>query len=162
MKTFWRNVRTNSTLSSIKFFKSPSNHNLSEILQAWPNLFCTSSCTRINYDFIYNLHIVGSETFHVLLENLINASWNSILVNVCAIASWWCQKNKVGYFSNRHIHILSIHLILTSGIGYAHAKLKSTLAWWHVTKQNVFRRICMDYVGKCVTCYHLFAAIFNV
>ena len=27
-KPFWRNVRTNSTLSSIKFFKSPSDHNL--------------------------------------------------------------------------------------------------------------------------------------
>jgi hypothetical protein len=34
VKTFRRNVRTNSTLSSIKFFKSPSNHNLSQILQA--------------------------------------------------------------------------------------------------------------------------------
>ena len=29
----------------------------------------TSSCMRINYEFIYNLRIVGSETFHVLLEN---------------------------------------------------------------------------------------------
>ena len=29
----------------------------------------TSSCARINYEFIYNLRIVGSETFHVLLEN---------------------------------------------------------------------------------------------
>ena len=28
----------------------------------------TSSCVHINYEFIYNLRIVGSETFHVLLE----------------------------------------------------------------------------------------------
>ena len=33
-KNIWRNVRTNSTLSLIKFFKSPSNHNLSPISQA--------------------------------------------------------------------------------------------------------------------------------
>jgi hypothetical protein len=52
----------------------------------------TSSCMRINYKFIYNLRIVGSETFHVLLENpsfenLIKASWNSILVDAHAIVS---------------------------------------------------------------------------
>ena len=28
-----------------------------------------SSCARINYEFIYNLRIVGSESLHVLLEN---------------------------------------------------------------------------------------------
>ena len=29
----------------------------------------TSSYARINYEFIHNLGILGSETFHVLLEN---------------------------------------------------------------------------------------------
>ena len=29
----------------------------------------TSSCARINYEFMYNLRIVGLETLHVLLEN---------------------------------------------------------------------------------------------
>ena len=31
--------------------------------------FRKSSCARINYEFKYNLRIVGSEASHVLLEN---------------------------------------------------------------------------------------------
>ena len=49
--------------------------------------FRMSSCERINYEFIYNLHIIGSETIHVLLENRASrASWNSILVDARASA----------------------------------------------------------------------------
>ena len=46
-------------------------------------IFRTSSCARINYECIYNLRIVGSETFHgkPSLENLIKASWNWFVRN---------------------------------------------------------------------------------
>ena len=55
-------------------------------------LFRTSSCARIDYEFIlHNLRIVGSETISATgkpsLENLIKASWNSILVDARAIVS---------------------------------------------------------------------------
>ena len=67
------------------------NNVLKVTLDIVENVFSPSmsSCAHINYEFIYNLCIVGSETFQVLLENrvLSKAFWNSILVNARAIAS---------------------------------------------------------------------------
>ena len=48
----------------------------------------TSSCARIYYEFIYYLRIVGScATGKPSLENVIKASWNSVLVDARGIAS---------------------------------------------------------------------------
>ena len=47
----------------------------------------TSSCARINYEFIYSLSIVDSETFHVLLEI---RAWR-----ILSRPPSWCARNGV-------------------------------------------------------------------
>ena len=86
---------------------------------------------RMHQLWIYNLRIVGSETFHVLLgkpslENLIKASWNSILVDAHAIASWWRQLIN---FSPAKSGLRSFHFKKIENTGYMPKKYLFSLYW---------------------------------